>query len=235
MGALYLEDSLRPKTQRFLIRSVNLDDEGHFLRKFTVPVPAPIEGKDKKSVDFARTFHSSEIGQRNVLTSREPSGSMCKENNILNGIENFAKLTVTQVFDSLSPYKYEINRRVSTAFEKDENCNENNDKSDDKSNEKGIEKNNGREKDTIEDRELDEELIIHTTGLTLSLDANAVKHVHIILEPVIEHLLASPINRNPRQRPQARVNSYLQSPKGNNQEDVSLSECFKLVRLYEVS
>ena len=141
VGALYLEDSLRPKTQRFLIRSVNLDDEGHFLRKFRAP--APIEGKDKKSVDFARTFPSSEIGQRNVLTSREPSGSMCKENNILNGIENFAKLTVTQVFDSLSPYKYEINRRVSTAFEKDEKCDENNDKSNNKSNEKGIEKNNG--------------------------------------------------------------------------------------------
>ena len=53
------------------------------------------------------------------------------------------------MFDSLSPYKYEINRRVSTAFEKDEKCNENNDKSNEKGIEKGIEKSNGREKDTI--------------------------------------------------------------------------------------
>ena len=65
MGALYLEDSLRPKTQRFLIRSVNLDDEGHFLRKCTAP--APIEGKDKKSVDFARTFPSIGAGDISFL------------------------------------------------------------------------------------------------------------------------------------------------------------------------
>ena len=218
VGTLYLEDSLRPKTQRFLIRSTNLDNEGHVLNNSKVPV----EAKDKKSVDFATTSISSETGLRISPTSREPSGSLSMDNDTLNGLKNFAKLTVTQVFDFQSPYKYEMNRSVITTFKKNN--------SDDKNNNNENENKNEKDEDKIEDRELDEELIILTTGLILSLDANAVKHVHIILEPLISNLLATPINRNPHRRPQARDNLFFQSPRGNNEVDIPISEYPKSVR-----
>ena len=227
VGALYLEDSLRPKTQRFLIRSTNLDNEGHVLNNSKVPV----EGKDKKSVDFATTSISSETGLRISPTSREPSGSLSTDSDTLNGLKNFAKLTVTQVFDSQSPYKYEMNRSVITTFKKNDSDNNNNNNDNNNNNN---ENENEKDEDKIEDRELDEELIILTSGLILSVDANAVKHVHIILEPVISNLLKTPINRNPHRRPQARDNSFFQTPKGNNGQDIPVSEYPKSVR-YDLS
>ena len=244
VGALYLEDSLRPHTQRFLILSKNLDNEGNSLKN-----SEDSAGFSAKGSDSLGGSQSTGTPRKEILSSRRTSGFTDEEKKN-NSYEKkvFATLSVVQIFDSLSPYKQEMDLSLKTAFKKNSINGKGSEITSGRSSEKGYDNNNGNndninnnnknnnnndnnnnddnnnDNKRIMERELDEVLVINTIGLHISLDANAVKHVHIILDPIIACLLASPVRREPGPNPHTGLSLNLHPPKGDNGEDGTVTQ-----------
>ena len=120
-------------------------------------------------------------------------------------VKPFATIAVCQIFDCLSPYKKSMDSDVHRTLnpESVRNCTDS-------------ERERGRGVDVGMDvgvsvgrgdvevlRELDEGLIIRVIGLSISVDARAVRQIHEIVEPVFACIFSSPVDTafDPTQAP----------------------------------
>ena len=169
VGSLSVEDSSRPPKQRFLILSKNLNSEGMLLEKSgrLPPVPFMCSSNSNYSKDF------------------DIRNSMVRDPCVAEVIKPFATIAVCQIFDCLSPYK--------KGMDCDVHCTLNSKSMEDTKEDSNV-NTDVRKADVEVLRELDEGLTIRVIGLSISVDARAVRQVHEIVEPVFACIFSSPVD-----------------------------------------
>ena len=168
VGSLYVEDSSRPAQQRFLILSKNLNSQGMLLEQCDHLPPGPLKCHSKS------ISHSHSSSHPGYDTDGDNSNAAAV-------VKPFATIAVCQIFDCLSPYKKSMDLSVHNTLNPQPIG--------------GGDVDVQVGKDDVEVlRELDEGLTIRVIGLSISVDARAVRQVHEIVEPVFACIFSSPVD-----------------------------------------
>ena len=193
-GSLSVEDSSRPAKQRFLILSKNLNSDGMLLEDplpLSVPPPVPLSLPPQCPYDY-----DYDTGVVKEMSAVEVEVAVVKP---------FATIAVCQIFDCLSPYKKGMDSDVHRTLNPESVRNSSDRARDrDKGADVGADVDVGVGRGDVEVlRELDEGLIIRVIGLSISVDARAVRQIHEIVEPVFACIFSSPVDTafDPAQAP----------------------------------
>ena len=172
VGSLYVEDSSRPAQQRFLILSKNLNSQGMLLEEPDHLPPGPIKSHSAPATISHSYSHSS---------SHPDCDHDQDSSNAAAVVKPFATIAVCQIFDCLSPYKKSMDLDAHNTLNPQSAG--------------GGDVDVHVGKDDVEVlRELDEGLTIRAIGLSISVDARAVRQVHEIVEPVFACIFSSPVD-----------------------------------------
>ena len=187
VGSLSVEDSSRPAKQRFLILSKNLNSDGMLLER---PLPLPLQYPDDDDPGVPKS----------AAVVKEISAVEVDE------VKPFATIAVCQIFDCLSPDKRGMDTDVNRILNP-ESVKNNSDRDRHRERDRGVDvgadtnmgvgvgMNVGIGRGDVEMlRELDEGLIIRVVGLSISVDARAVRQIHEIVEPVFACIFSSPVD-----------------------------------------
>ena len=172
VGSLYVEDSSRPAQQRFLILSKNLNNQGMLLEQSDHLPPGPVK------------CHSHSISHSHSHSSSHPHSDCDRDPDSRYAaavVRPFATIAVCQIFDCLSPYKKSMDLSVHNTLKP-------------RSAGRGDIDVQVVRGDVEVLRELDEGLTIRAIGLSISVDARAVRQVHEIVEPVFACIFSSPVD-----------------------------------------
>lgn len=174
VSSLYVEDSSRPSQQRFLILSKNLNSQGMLLEEPDHLPPCPSKYHSASTSISHSHSHSHSSSHPDCDHDQDTSNAAAV-------VKPFATIAVCQIFDCLSPYKKSMDLDVHNTLNPQS------------AGGGGADVQVG--KDDVEVlRELDEGLTIRAIGLSISVDARAVRQVHEIVEPVFACIFSSPVD-----------------------------------------